>query len=144
MPMATRQRAPSLRVVVTDRLGRPAPDPGLRRWLVLVLVSDAHMRQLNRRFAGRDRVTDVLTFPAAPRQAEELGDVVIATGVAARQARRAGHSLRTELRVLALHGLLHVLGYDHHTDRGTMTRLERRLRRKGDLREGLIERAGAS
>ena len=156
MPMATRRRAPSLRVAVTDRLGRPAPDPGLRRWLVrvapvrargvlvLVLVSDAHMRQLNRRFAGRDRVTDVLTFPAAPRQAEELGDVVIATGVAARQARRAGHSLRTELRVLALHGLLHVLGYDHHTDRGTMARLERRLRRKGDLREGLIERAGAS
>jgi len=156
MPMSTRRRGPSLRVVVTDRLGRPVPAPGLRRWLVrvaparargalaVVLVSDARMRQLNRRFAGHDRVTDVLTFPAAPGQADELGDVVIATGVAARQARRAGHSLRTELRVLALHGLLHVLGHDHHTDRGAMARLERRLRRTGGLREGLIERAGAS
>lgn len=111
---------------------------------MVALVSDAHMRRLNRRFAGGDGVTDVLTFPAAPGQAGELGDIVIATGVAARQARQAGHSLRTELRVLALHGLLHVLGYDHHADRGAMARLEHRLRRKGNLREGLIERARPS
>jgi ssRNA-specific RNase YbeY (16S rRNA maturation enzyme) len=70
-----------------------------------------------------------------------LGDVVIATGVAGRQAREAGHSLGTELRVLALHGLLHLLGYDHERDRGEMARVERRLRRRGGLREGLIERA---
>jgi probable rRNA maturation factor len=70
-----------------------------------------------------------------------LGDIVIAAGVAGRQARAAGHSLQTELRLLALHGLLHLLGYDHERDDGRMARLERRLRRRGGLREGLIERA---
>jgi probable rRNA maturation factor len=70
-----------------------------------------------------------------------LGDIVIARGVARRQARAAGHSPQTEFRVLALHGLLHLLGYDHERDAGTMLRAERRLRRRGGLREGLIERA---
>jgi probable rRNA maturation factor len=69
-----------------------------------------------------------------------LGEIVIARGVARRQARQARHSELTELRILALHGLLHLLGYDHETDRGEMRRAEQRLRRKGGLREGLIER----
>jgi probable rRNA maturation factor len=69
-----------------------------------------------------------------------LGDIVIAAGVARRQAREAGHPLITEIKVLALHGLLHLLGYDHERDTGQMRRLEWRLRRKGGLREGLIER----
>jgi probable rRNA maturation factor len=70
---------------------------------------------------------------------------VIATGVAKRQARDAGHSYRTELRVLALHGLLHLLGYDHDhpDDHGRMARAEARLRRRGGLPGGLIGRAGA-
>jgi probable rRNA maturation factor len=71
-----------------------------------------------------------------------LGDVVIARGVAARQARAAGHDERTEWRVLALHGLLHLLGYDHDRDRGEMRRVEARLRRRGGLDAGLIERRG--
>ena len=79
-----------------------------------------------------------------PEQVESfLGDIVIARGVARRQAREARHSEHTELRVLALHGLLHLLGYDHERDNGRMRRVERRLRRKGGLDEGLIERAGA-
>jgi ssRNA-specific RNase YbeY (16S rRNA maturation enzyme) len=78
---------------------------------------------------------------AARAAVAHLGDVVIAKGVAARQAREAGHSIATELRVLALHGLLHLLGYDHERDRGEMGRVERRLRRRAGLREGLIERA---
>jgi probable rRNA maturation factor len=82
----------------------------------------------------------VLSFPA--NETGLLGDVVIALGVARRQARAAGHSLQTELRILALHGLLHLLGYDHEHDDGRMARLERRLRHKGGLREGLIERGG--
>jgi probable rRNA maturation factor len=80
----------------------------------------------------------VLSFPSDERG--YLGDVVIASGVAARQAREAGHPLATELRVLALHGLLHLLGYDHEHDDGRMARLERRLRKRGGLGEGLIER----
>jgi probable rRNA maturation factor len=77
--------------------------------------------------------------------AGSLGDIVIATGVARRQARQRGHSYATELRVLALHGFLHLLGYDHDDpeDRGRMARAEARLRRRGGLREGLISRAGA-
>ena len=70
-----------------------------------------------------------------------LGDIVIARGVARRQAREACHSVLTELKVLALHGLLHLLGYDHERDAGRMRRIERRLRRRAGLREGLIERA---
>ena len=103
------------------------------------------MRTLNRAFRGVDRATDVLSFPTAPDAGgaadDALGDVVIAAGVATRQAVAAGHTLRTELRVLALHGLLHLLGYDHEHDDGVMARTERRLRRRGQLREGLIERA---
>ena len=85
--------------------------------------------------------TDVLSFPAD--EPGELGDVGIALGVARRQAADAGHSLSTECRVLALHGLLHLLGYDHERDAGAMSRLERRLRRAGGLQEGLIEREAA-
>jgi probable rRNA maturation factor len=72
-----------------------------------------------------------------------LGDVVIAIGTARRQARDAGHSYQSELRVLALHGLLHLLGYDHEhaDDAGRMRRIEARLRRRGGLRAGLIERS---
>lgn len=119
-------------------LARAAP-AGARGEVTVALVSDRRIAQLNHNFRGIDSSTDVLSFPAdAPPL---LGDVVIARGVARRQAARAGHSLATELRVLALHGLLHLLGYDHEHDDGQMARLERRLRRKGGLVEGLIERA---
>src|SRR5438874_7193779 len=123
---------------------------GLANWLASVaparacgamtvaIVSDARVRALNRRYRRKDNVTDVLSFPSDERG--YLGDVVIASGVAVRQARDAGHSLATELRVLALHGLLHLLGYDHERDDGRMARLERRLRTRGGLRAGLIER----
>jgi probable rRNA maturation factor len=154
---ASRARAatgrPGLHVSVTDAHGRPVRAPGLAGWLARVapasargalsiaLVSDARMRRLSARFRGVDRATDVLAFPAG--DPGSVGDVAIATGVARRQARRAGHPLATELRVLALHGLLHLLGYDHERDRGEMARVERRLRRRGGLREGLVAK-GAS
>ncbi|HLG58555.1 MAG TPA: rRNA maturation RNase YbeY [Vicinamibacterales bacterium] len=128
--------------------------PGLARWLesvaparahgvvTVAVVPDARVRALNRRYRGKDVSTDVLSFPA--EEPGELGDVVIAAGVAGRQARTAGHSIAVELRVLALHGLLHLLGYDHERDDGRMARVERRLRVKGGLREGLIERERTS
>ena len=106
--------------------------------LVVAVVSDARVRQLNARYRAKDTPTDVLSFAA--EEPGFLGEVVIASGVARRQARQAGHPVQVELRVLALHGLLHLLGYDHERDDGRMARVERRLRRKGGLREGLIER----
>jgi probable rRNA maturation factor len=150
---------------VTDERGRALPAAGLARWLREVappracglvgvaLVSDTRARALNRRYLGRDYAPDVLSFsggapvpaPAVARRSPpHLGDIVIARGVARRQARAAGHDERVELRVLALHGLLHLLGYDHERDDGAMGRVERRLRRKGGLREGLGERARRS
>jgi probable rRNA maturation factor len=109
----------------------------------IAVVSDRRMRALNRQFRGKDTATDVLSFPAThmPGVTTFLGDIVIASGVAARQAKEAGHTVSTELKVLALHGLLHLLGHDHDTDSGKMARLEARLRKKAGLREGLIERS---
>ena len=120
----------------------------------VALVSDARMRALNRQFRGKDKVTDVLSFPADPPTALRagpssplgagtrgfLGDIVIASGVAKKQAKAAGHSLNTEIRILALHGLLHLVGYDHDADDGKMARVEARLRKKAGLPEGVIER----
>ena len=149
-----------LRVTVTDDRGRAVRAPGLAAWvarvaparargdLAIAIVSDARSRALNKRYRRKDQATDVLSFPSAePRSSildpRELGDIVIAAGVARRQAREEGHAYAAELKVLALHGLLHLLGYDHHdpADEGRMARLERRLRTKGGLRAGLIERA---
>ena len=141
-----------LRVVATDGRGRPLPADAVGPWLercaprsargevAIALVGDRKMRTLNQRFRGIDRATDVLAFPVdrsgarAPRDAPRiLGDIVIATGVARRQARAVGQPLETELRRLALHGLLHLLGYDHTCDDGRMVRFERRLRKKGGI-----------
>ncbi len=154
---------PRLKVSVTDAQGRPTRAPGLAGWLAahaparargqvtVALVGDADMRRLNRTYRGADYATDVLSFPHAGPEGRGatrrgrgpgvLGDLVIATGVARRQARAEGHSLATELRVLALHGLLHLLGYDHETDQGEMRRAEERLRRLAGLPAGLIARA---
>jgi len=118
-------------------LRRVAPGRA-RGTMTVAIVPDARVQALNRRYRRKDKATDVLSFPADERG--YLGDVVIAAGVARRQAKAAGHSVQTELRVLALHGLLHLLGYDHERDDGRMSRLERRLRARGGLREGLIER----
>ena len=157
--MPRRRRAidtPALAVSISDGRGRPLRVPGLAAWLqrvapprtrgevAIAIVSDARMRVINRDFLGHDYATDVLSFPAdADVRASHgaLGDLVIARGVAERQAREAGHAVGTEFKVLALHGLLHLLGYDHDTDDGTMRRAEARLRRKGGLTSGLIERA---
>lgn len=139
-----------LTVVVTSPDGSGLSARGLGRWLqqaaprrargevTVALISDTRMRTLNRAFRGHDSVTDVLSFPTETRGF--LGDIAIATGVALRQADEAGHPVATELRVLALHGLLHLLGYDHDGDDGQMKRVEARLRRSAGLEEGLIER----
>jgi len=158
MPSAG-QRPSKLVVSVVDAQGRAFRAPGLGRWLARVaparaagavtvaVVPDARVRVLNRTYRGIDATTDVLSFPSggpaaahSPKPEAFLGDVVIARGVARRQAAAQAHAESTEWRVLALHGLLHLLGYDHETDDGAMRRLEQRLRRRGGLPGGLIER----
>ena len=95
----------------------------------LVLAGDRLLHRLNRDFRGKDRPTDVLSFPGDGGEAG-LGDVVISVETAARNARALGRPLAQEIDVLALHGFLHVLGYDHEADDGAMDRLERRLRKR--------------
>jgi probable rRNA maturation factor len=140
-------------------LERAAPSRA-RGDVSIALVNDGAIRRLNREHRGKDVATDVLSFrPQAsgprPKHAEVsvrsgarclapgafLGDLAIATGVARRQAREHGHALGIELRILALHGLLHLLGYDHETDRGRMARTEARLGRRAGLPAVLIGRA---
>lgn len=148
---------------VVEQRAVTASARGLGRWLARIaprtasglvtvaILPDAKVKTLNKRFRGVDEATDVLSFPSqkgardkgrgAKTLAPYLGDIVIARGVAGKQARSMGHSVATELRVLALHGLLHLLGYDHEVDRGRMARMETRLRRRAGLPLGLIARS---
>jgi probable rRNA maturation factor len=107
-----------------------------------LITGDRELRRLNRDFLGNDYPTDVLSFPA-PASETTLGEMAISTARARAQAARFGHSLENEICILMLHGLLHLLGMDHETDRGRMRRAETRWRRLLGLRAGLIERVGA-
>lgn len=104
------------------------------------ITSDKEVRSLNLRFLGEDRPTDVLSFPSGSGMGF-LGDIAIAFPYARRQALALGHSPDTELRVLLLHGVLHLLGYDHETDRGRMRRAEERWRARLGLPHSLTGRA---
>ena len=144
------RQAATARMLIEVVVDGATRSPGLATWLrtiaparargtvTVAIIADARVRRLNRVYRKQDQPTDVLSFPSEDDGC--LGDIAIAAGVARRQAMTAGHSLQTELRVLALHGLLHLLGYDHDRDDGLMARVETRLRRRGGLREGLIER----
>jgi probable rRNA maturation factor len=121
---------------------------GLLGQVTVLLTTDATIRDLNQRFRRKDEATDVLSFPAKSLQntksAERVaGDVAISVERARKQAADQGHALGVELRILMLHGLLHLAGYDHETDAGRMQRRERQLRAKLGMPQGLIERASA-
>jgi probable rRNA maturation factor len=115
-----------------------------------LITGDAELRRLNREFRGKDYATDVLSFPngsdgrtAGPPQEAilpHIGDLAISVGRARAQAKEYGHSTEQEIRILMLHGLLHLIGMDHETDRGRMARAENRWRRELGLPNGLIER----
>jgi len=116
----------------------------LRGEVTVLLTTDAAIRKLNRRFRGKNKATDVLSFPAEnlPYAREKTaGDLAINVPTARRQGTACGHSLTTEIKVLILHGLLHLAGYDHETDSGRMARRELKLRAQLKLPRGLIERA---
>ena|SRR5271157_1834913 len=103
------------------------------------ITSNRELQELNRRFRRKDKPTDVLSFPSdIPKLA---GDIAISADIAAANAADIGHSIETELKVLILHGLLHLAGYDHETDNGEMQLLEIELRQQLKLPTGLIERA---
>ena len=106
-----------------------------------LITGNAEIRSLNWQFRGKDYATDVLSFPSgASRKPAHLGSIAISLPQARVQARAYHHSAETEVRILMLHGLLHLLGYDHETDAGRMARAEKRLRERLGLPNGLIER----
>ncbi len=99
--------------------------------LSVLLCGDARMRALNSRWRRRNRPTDVLSFPSGdPAFSAFLGDLVIDLPLARRQGQKRGHSVGREVQILLAHGVLHLLGYDHETDDGTMFRRQRRLVRR--------------
>ena len=116
----------------------------LKGQVTVLLTTDAAIRKLNRLFRGKNKATDVLSFPAEGPGTEGMaGDLAISVTTAMGQAAEQGHSLSTEIKVLVLHGLLHLAGYDHEADNGKMARRERKLRAQLKLPQGLIERATA-
>ena len=126
-------------------LNRARAAVGVADEVHVLLAGDAALRGLNRRFRGKDMATDVLSFPAADagdgNAAGIAGDLAISLETAERQAARFGHSLRDEVRVLLLHGTLHLAGFDHERDRGEMAAREAELREELGLPAGLIARS---
>jgi probable rRNA maturation factor len=107
----------------------------------VLVTGSSELRSLNRRFRGKDQPTDVLSFPPGPCFVNGLaGDIAISADIARQNARRLGHTAAQEIKILALHGVLHLVGYDHETDQGTMAVKETQLRRALGLPLGLIER----
>lgn len=121
--------------------GRAQRAAGLRGRVSILVTSSAELRRLNRRYRRKDKPTDVLSFPATGNGV--AGDIAISAEVAARSARRFGHSAAAEVKILILHGLLHLAGLDHdHTrDRGRMSSREEALRRRLGLPASLIQRS---
>jgi probable rRNA maturation factor len=108
----------------------------------VVVTTNRQMRQLNRQFRGKDKPTDVLSFPAGDVPGSTLaGEIAISGDIAAANGRKLGHGTAVELKILVLHGVLHLAGHDHESDGGEMARKEQELRRELRLPEGLIERA---
>ena len=118
----------------------------LKGQVTVLLTTDPAIRKLNRQFRGKNKATDVLSFPSEgafpglPASQQMAGDLAISVPTALKQAIEQDHSLSTEVKVLMLHGLLHLAGYDHEADTGQMARRERLLRGKLGLPKGLIER----
>jgi probable rRNA maturation factor len=107
-----------------------------------LVTNDEEMRRLNREFRKQDHSTDVLSFPSGAPQGF-LGDLAISFERASEQAGELGHGVAQEIQILMLHGVLHLLGLDHETDRGQMSRAERKWRVTFGLPAGLIERVRA-
>ena len=149
---------------LSDLTGAGLAKPGLARFLKkaraavrlegevhVLLADDATLKRLNRTFRGKNKATDVLSFPASattvffgdPEEPELAGDLAISLETAERQAKRFGHTLRDEVHVLLLHGVLHLAGFDHEIDSGEMAARESKLREELGLPTSLIARMTA-
>lgn len=147
-PISTAAAEPNDRLPTAQTLTRflkaAQTEVRLRGAVSVLLTSDAAIKRLNKTFRGKNKATDVLSFPAAEQaRGEVAGDLAISVETALRQGTGCGHSLATEIKVLILHGLLHLAGYDHETDDGQMARREQALRQKLALPLGLIERVSS-
>lgn len=117
---------------------------GLRGSVTVLITTSREMRSLNGRFRGQDKATDVLSFPPQLHSPRFAGDIAISGEIASANARRLGHSPAEEIKILALHGVLHLAGYDHESDNGKMAKVEERVREKLRLPAALIHRTAAS
>ncbi len=132
------------RAGLTRFLRRAQAAAGLTGEAEVLLADDRILRRLNRQFRGKNKATDVLSFPAPPEMAAATpGDLAISLETAARQAAEYGHTLRDEVRILLVHGLLHLSGMDHEADEGEMAAHEDALRKVLHLKRGLIARTTA-
>ncbi len=112
---------------------------GLKGEVAVLVTGNREIRKLNRTFRKKDKPTDVISFPSEMEGV--AGDIAISADIARANGRQLKHGTSIELKILVLHGMLHLLGRDHETDKGEMARRESRLRRELGLPEGLIERA---
>jgi probable rRNA maturation factor len=119
------------------KASRAASLPGV---VTVLITSSRDMRNLNQRFRGKAAATDVLSFPPPTFVEGFAGDIAVSRDIAARNARSLGHSFADEVRILVLHGILHLAGYDHESDHGEMAAKEARLRRRLNLPSSLIQR----
>jgi probable rRNA maturation factor len=117
---------------------------GLSGAVSVLITGNSTMRRLNLRFRGKNRATDVLSFPAAASANGFVGDIAISLDIAEYNARLLGHSVADEIQILMLHGILHLAGYDHENDQGEMAKKEILLRRRLALPASLIERSDRS
>ena len=137
------KRVADLTELALDRfVARARQATGVKGKVNVLVTSSTEMKSLNRRFRKKDKPTDVLSFPAEPGAQKNLaGEIAISAEIATKNARKLGHSPAEEVKILVLHGILHLRGYDHECDNGQMARREKQLRAKLHLPLGLIERA---
>jgi probable rRNA maturation factor len=121
---------------------RAQKEAGLRGELAVLVTNNREIQSLNRDFRKKDKPTDVISFPS--EASGVAGDIAISADIAKRNGLELGHDVLTELKILILHGILHLAGFDHETDGGEMSRKEIRLRKQLGLPSGLIERTNGS
>jgi len=138
-----RKRVPGATAATLDRfLRKGMKSVGIRGTVNVLVTSSRELQSLNAQFRHKDKPTDVLSFPPLSTQPQDFsGDIAISGEIAAQSAKVLGHATADEVKILILHGLLHLAGHDHERDSGVMARKEQRLRRNLGLPIGLIERA---